>query len=87
VNRWPIVPVFAVLLNGCRLATDRDVRAYDTCLARHPQEVVLCEGPRQAYEINPSTFEARFAAIPGRRAENSALHGLFLINNPTGARY
>ena len=28
-----------------------DGLAYDTCLARHPRDVALCEGPRQAYEL------------------------------------
>jgi hypothetical protein len=63
VNRLPIVPVLAVLLTGCSLATDRDVRAYNACLARHLQDVVLCEGPRQAYEIDSSTFQTRSAPI------------------------
>jgi hypothetical protein len=63
VNRLPIVSALAVLLTGCGLAGNKDVRAYDACLSRHPQEVVVCEGPRQAYEIDDSTFSARSAAI------------------------
>ena len=63
MNRLPIVSVLAILLSGCSLATDRGVRAYNACLARHPQDVVLCEGPRQAYEIDSSTFQTRSAAI------------------------
>jgi hypothetical protein len=58
VNRLLIVPALAVLLSGCSLDASRDVRAYNTCLARHPQDVVVCEGPRQAYETEPSTFQA-----------------------------
>jgi hypothetical protein len=63
VNRLLIVPALTVLLSGCSLGTSRDVRAYDTCLARHPQDVVVCEGPRQAYEIDDFTFPARSVAI------------------------
>jgi hypothetical protein len=62
VNRLPILAVLAIFLGGCSLAADRGVRAYNACLARHPQDAVLCEGPRQAYEIDPSTFQARSAA-------------------------
>jgi hypothetical protein len=63
VNRLLIAPTLAVLLGGCSLDASRDVHAYNTCLARHPQDVVVCEGPRQAYETDPSTFQARSAAI------------------------
>jgi hypothetical protein len=63
VNRLPIVSALAVLLTGCSLAGNQDVRAYNACLSRHPQDVVVCEGPRQAYEIDDFTFSARSAAI------------------------
>jgi hypothetical protein len=63
VNRLPMVSALAVLLSGCSLAGNRDVQAYNACLARHPQDVVVCEGPRQAYEIDDATFPARSAAI------------------------
>jgi hypothetical protein len=55
--------LFAIELTGCGLPTDRDVRAYNTCAGRHPQELAVCEGPRQAYELNPTGVEARAAAI------------------------
>jgi len=42
---------------------ERDVLAYNACVTRHPQDVVLCEGPRQAYVIDPSPLQARSAAI------------------------
>jgi hypothetical protein len=58
----PIVSAIAVILSSCSHASDRDVLAYHACLARHPRDVVLCEGPRQAYEIDPSLL-ARPAAI------------------------
>jgi hypothetical protein len=48
-----------VVLAGCALPADRAVRAYDACVARHPQDTVVCEGPRQAYEADTSTLQAR----------------------------
>ena len=38
-----------------------DVRAYNTCLARHPEDALVCEGPRQAYEVDPTIVQARLA--------------------------
>jgi hypothetical protein len=61
VKRLLIVSAFPLLLNGCGLAAGRDVRAYDTCLARHPQDPVVCEGPRQAYEVDNSILQANSA--------------------------
>jgi hypothetical protein len=61
VNRLLIVSAFSLLLSGCSLAAGRDVRAYDTCLARHPQDAVVCEGPRQAYEVDNSILQANSA--------------------------
>src|SRR5215831_20773058 len=58
-----ILSLLAIALTGCGLATSRDVRAYNTCAGRHPQELAVCEGPRQAYELNPTAFEARVAAV------------------------
>jgi len=63
VNRRLIVPTLAVLLSGCSLAAERDVRAYNACNSRHPQDMVVCEGPRQAYEVDLPTFQAKSAAI------------------------
>jgi hypothetical protein len=53
------VSIFAVSLTGCGLPVGRDVLAYDACVARHPQELAVCEGPRQAYELDPISFQAR----------------------------
>jgi len=58
-----ILSLLAIALTGCGLATSRDVRAYNTCAGRHPQELAVCEGPRRAYELNPTALEARAAAI------------------------
>ena len=50
-------------LMGCSFAASRDVLAYDACIARHPQDTVVCEGPRQAYELDPAAFQARADAL------------------------
>jgi hypothetical protein len=53
----------ATVLGACGLSAERDVRAYDTCMSRHPQEAPLCEGPLKAYEVDMSTFQAKATAI------------------------
>jgi len=45
------------------LSAGRDVRAYDTCIARHPGETALCDGPRQAYEVDAATLQAGAGSI------------------------
>jgi hypothetical protein len=57
------VSVLTIALTGCGFPASPDVRAYDACVARHPQEVAVCEGPRQAYELDPTAVQARAAAI------------------------
>jgi hypothetical protein len=59
-----ILSALPVVLTACGLSASLDARAYNTCLSRHPQEAAVCEGPRQAYELEPSFFEARSAANP-----------------------
>jgi len=59
VRRLFLVSALPILVCGCSITSDRDVRAYNTCLARHPQDAVICEGPRQAYEVDPNIAEAR----------------------------
>jgi hypothetical protein len=54
-----VVAVLTIALAGCGLPASRDVRAYDACIARHPQEVAVCEGPRQAYQLDPAAFQSR----------------------------
>jgi hypothetical protein len=82
VNRLPIVSALAVLLSSCSLAGNQDVRAYNACLSRHPQDVVVCEGPRQAYEIDDFTFSARSAAIRRPTAGYSYEEGLAVSAPP-----
>jgi hypothetical protein len=58
-----VLSVLTIALTGCGLPASLDVRAYDACIARHSQETAVCEGPRQAYELDPTAVQARAAAI------------------------
>ena len=53
----------AILLTGCGLPAERNVQAYEACMSRHPQEAALCEGPRGAYEVDTSTYQARAGVV------------------------
>jgi hypothetical protein len=53
----------AILLTGCGTPVERDVGAYRACISRHRQEAALCEGPRQAYEIDTATPRATASAL------------------------
>jgi hypothetical protein len=64
VKHLIILSIFPVHITVCGLAGDRDVRAYNGCLARHPQELVVCDGPRQAYEVDVSDVPAMTASLP-----------------------
>ena len=59
VKQMFVASAVILVLAGCAVPADRALRAYDACIARHPQEVVLCEGPRQAYEADTPTLQAR----------------------------
>jgi hypothetical protein len=72
VKHLVIASALAILVTGCGLPADRDVRAYDACTSRHPQEAALCEGPWQAYEVDTSTYQATAAAISPPAGSNSA---------------
>ena len=61
-----ILSMLAIVLTGCGSSAGRDVLAYNTCIARHPGETALCEGPRQAYEVDAETLQARAASISPR---------------------
>ncbi len=67
MKRLLIVLAFSVLLSDCSLGAGRDVRAYNTCLARHPQDAVVCEGPRQAYEVDNSLLQANSATSAAKQ--------------------
>jgi hypothetical protein len=53
------ISVLAIAVAGCSSPTSLDVLAYHACIARHAQEVALCEGPRQAYKLEPTASQAR----------------------------
>jgi hypothetical protein len=63
VKQLLILSTLAIVLTGCGLASGRDVRAYNACVARHPQEAALCEGPRQAYEVDAATLQVGAGSI------------------------
>jgi len=63
------VSLLTIGVTGCGPPASLDVLAYEACIGRHPQEAALCEGPRQAYELNPVVFQARVAA-PGPLADS-----------------
>jgi hypothetical protein len=62
IKRLLIVLVLSVLSSGCGLPMGRDVQAYNTCVSRHPHDTVVCEGPRQAYELETSVIQLRSVA-------------------------
>jgi len=62
MKRLLTVFTLPLLAAGCSLAVDSDVRAYNACLSRHPKDAVICEGPRQAYEVGASDLPASAAA-------------------------
>jgi len=57
------ISVLATAATACSSLPSLDVLAYDVCVGRHPQEVAICEGPRQAYELEPTAFQARAVGI------------------------
>jgi hypothetical protein len=63
VEQLLILSTLAIVLTGCSLPSGRDVRAYNACVARHPHETALCEGPRQAYEVDAATLQAGAGSI------------------------
>jgi hypothetical protein len=73
--------VLTIALIGCGSPTSRDVLAYDTCITRHPQEAALCEGPRQAYQLDPAAFQAR-AAAPANSPADSSYEGRSAVAQP-----
>ena len=57
------ISAVSILLAGCSLPAERDVRAYHACMSRHQQDAALCEGPRQAYEIDTSMSRSAASAL------------------------
>jgi hypothetical protein len=62
IERLFVVLALSVFLGGCSLAVGQDVRAYNTCLSRHADDTMVCEGPRQAYELEPAVVQPRSVA-------------------------
>jgi hypothetical protein len=62
VQQLLIASALLTIVGACSLPADRETRAYNVCLARHPQEPAVCEGPRQGYEVGPFGVQARSAA-------------------------
>jgi hypothetical protein len=59
VQKLLIALALSLFVSACSLPAGRDIRAYNVCLARHAQETLVCEGPRQAYEVDASDIPAR----------------------------
>jgi hypothetical protein len=68
-KQFLVLSALVVLVAACALPTGRDVRAYNTCVGRHPGEAALCEGPRQAYVIEGSTLQLGAAHATPRAAD------------------
>jgi hypothetical protein len=73
--------VLTSALIGCGTPASRDVLACDACITRHPQEVALCEGPRQAYQLDPAAFQAS-AATAGSPLADSGYEGRSAVAQP-----
>ncbi len=63
VKQLLILSTLAIVLTGCGLPAGYDVLAYNACIARHPGETALCEGPRQAYEVDAATLQVGAGSI------------------------
>ena len=57
-----IASALSLIVGACTLPADRDVRAYYVCLARHAGDALVCEGPKQSYEVDASDIPARATA-------------------------
>jgi hypothetical protein len=65
VQQLLIAAALSLIVGACTLPADRDVRAYNVCLARHAGDALVCEGPKQSYEIDASDIPpARQQLIP-----------------------
>jgi len=62
VQQLLIAAALSLIVGACTLPADRDVRAYNVCLARHAGDALVCEGPKQSYEVDASDIPARATA-------------------------
>jgi len=60
--RLLIASALLLIVTACSTFPDRDARAYNACIVRHAEDPLVCEGPRQAYELEPSIARARSVA-------------------------
>ena len=63
--RRPLIAsaLLPLIVSGCGIVPNRDIRAYNACLVRHAQEPLVCEGPLQAYRVDASDLPTK-AALP-----------------------
>ena len=64
------VVMLTIALIGCGSQASRDVLVHDACITKHPQEVALCEGPRQAYQLDQAAFQSRAVAAARPMADS-----------------
>src|ERR1700748_3570719 len=57
-RRVLIAAALPLVAAGCGMAGDRDARAYNTCVMRHAEDALVCEGLLQAYQVDASDFPA-----------------------------
>jgi hypothetical protein len=65
VKQFLMPLALAIVVTGCSLPAGHGIRAFNTCIARHPGETALCEGPRQAYEVDAPTLRVGTGSITG----------------------
>ena len=58
-----ILSPLLLLFTGCGVTPERNVRAFNACLTRHPQDAVVCEAPLQAYDVDLPALAAK--SLPG----------------------
>jgi len=79
LQRLLIASALSLIVGACTLPADRDARAYSVCLARHSGDALVCEGPRQAFEVDasdiPARATARRPAVGYRDQKGSAVAG------------
>jgi len=53
-----IASALTIAVMGCSSPPSLNVVAYNACISRHSQEPAVCTAPRQAYELDTSTYQA-----------------------------
>jgi hypothetical protein len=88
LKRAPLLLLLMVGLTGCSYSVSRDVLAYNVCMARHAQEAAVCDGPRLAYELDTTAFQATAAVVspPSGIRYEAALAAAPISITPTSPR-